>query len=702
MLQNYEFQEADADPAQPAGWTMDDAIAPDFTYTSGELSFKNTTATGTITPQYIYQDVDISGGTGRLYTVGLNIDAVDTFKMLKFMGLDEDNVNVQVQWLDNDGKVLKTEKTRGFLEHHAQMYSFTGSDYAFESRVYCPRDANITTCRFCVYVAKGVYARKISINQAWMYRDKKPEPYIALGNTYNLGYEPIVKATGNVVNDLRVSFQAYSDWSDVSANGDTPWFCIYPVMAPGKAANKEVSSNDPTWGVDQGVMHGGFTEIPEGLPKDERYCLEMRSIYQGKETVLARDYFYYKPDYQSKKMGWELDSERRFRNRRGDFATMFGVSMDLDRGYDTDDSVFSLNNSAKYLKSLEVAEADLVFAKVSWGNDWYTLGNDVTRNTPNCKWFYDISDHMYEKGMSYYDWFDIANNARVQGSRLMGYVACDNLGMPTLQDAVKYKEQLRSSDRQAVIANRLPGISESEFGEAAVYSRAAGDVVILDLLPSNGSNWRESDFPINNRFFNEKRMFDRPVIALTKGSGANPKDMLRLMAYARDKKLAGLVFDVNPSNAVTDNILNPQLEWSNYVAAMLMKGFLQDDPSRIEGFEARANDGLGTYIAHGGIFTLSNSVATLNGGVNVPAGRVHVNEFVNGEDECFFIVSGTMTDMENNSVNLILESPNSGYVCEIKNIDTAGELTAMQPDIAYQPQVSFNGVTVIYVHKPAN
>ncbi len=706
MLQNYNFQTADADPAKPEHWTIDDAIAPDFTYTAGELSFKNTAASGTVTPQYIYQDVDVSGATGRFYTVGLNIDAVDTFKVYKFMGLDEDNVNVQIQWLDGDGKVRKTEKTRGFLEHHFLFYSITDNDYAFESRVYCPRDSEIRTCRFCIYVAKGVYAQKVTINQAWMYKDKVPDPYIALGYTHYDHALPIVTATGNVVKDLEIGFEGFNSRSDIDPNEKrTPWFCFYPVMSPDKEVNRDSGADDPFWVAIKdsnsqftGDVWGGFRIIPSDMPKAERYCLEMRGIYQGKETVLARDYFYYDPFPEGVKAGWELDRERRFKNRRNVFGTMFGVSLDLDRGYGDDYSVFDSVGAGKYLTGLESVGADLVFAKVNWLEDGATLYADATRFTPGCKWFYDISDHMYEKGLPYCDWFDIANTARLQGAGLMGFVACDNLGMPTLQDAVKYKEQLRSSDRKAVIANRLPGLSESEFGEAAIYSRTAGDAVILDLMPSDGSRWRnEVDFPIHNNIFDKKFKFDRPVIALTKASAATPKDMLRLMAYAREKKLAGLVFDVNPNNALTDNTLNPQVEWSNYAAAMLIKDFLGDDPSLIEDFGSVGED----YVSSGAEFVTDTDVVTITGTPAFSGGQIHVGYLTKGADEGFVIVSSTMLDIENNSIALHITGKTAGSICEIKNISKDGQLTAVQPeDIDSGYDISFNGLTVIYVHNP--
>ncbi|MBP5274359.1 MAG: hypothetical protein ILO36_05425 [Abditibacteriota bacterium] len=398
MLQNYNFYTAGADPAQPEYWNIDGDVAPDFTYTAGELSFKNTIGSGTVTPQYVYQDVDVSGATGRFYTVGLNIDAVDTFKVYKFMGLDEDNVNVQIQWLDGDGNARKTEKTRGFLEHHFLLNSFTGNDYAFESRVYCPRDDSIKTCRFCIYVAKGVYARKIAFNSAWMYKDKVPDPYIALGYTHYDQALPIVTATGNVVSDLKIGFEGYNSRSDIDTNGKRkPWFCFYPVMAPDKEVNRDSGADDPFWGAMMdanaqftGEVWGEFRNIPSDMPKAERYCLEMRGIRSGKETVLARDYFYYDPSTEAVKAGWELDSERRFKNRHNAFGTMFGVSLDLDRGYGEDYSVFDSVGAGKYLKGLESAGADLVFAKVNWLADGATLSTDVTKFAPGCKWFYDI------------------------------------------------------------------------------------------------------------------------------------------------------------------------------------------------------------------------------------------------------------------------------------------------------------------------
>ena len=168
LLQNCDFYTAGADPSVPEHWEIDGALAPDFTYDSGTLSFKNTSASGTVTPQYIYQDVALTSGTGRFYTVGLNIDAVDTFSVFKFKSLDEGNVTIQVQWLDSSYNVVKTEKTKGFLENNFINYPLTDNDYAFERKVYCPSDTNIACCRFCIYVEKGVYAREITVTQAWM------------------------------------------------------------------------------------------------------------------------------------------------------------------------------------------------------------------------------------------------------------------------------------------------------------------------------------------------------------------------------------------------------------------------------------------------------------------------------------------------------------------------------------------------------
>ncbi|MBO4549004.1 MAG: hypothetical protein J5758_07305, partial [Abditibacteriota bacterium] len=311
-----------------------------------------------------------------------------------------------------------------------------------------------------------------------------------------------------------------------------------------------------------------------------------------------------------------------------------------------------------------------------------------------------ISDFATEKGLDYCEWFDIVNAARTNCSGLMGFVGSDRLNLGDLDLYSAYREQLRSSDRKTLVANRLPGVgdpagSSADLAEAAVYSRNAGDAVILDLLPSNGSNWRDVDFPVNNNVINAARSFDRPVFALTKAMNPTPKHMLLLMQYARDKKLAGLIFDVNPDNAVQARTVFPQIVWGNFVAAMFMKDFLNDAIGLIANFTG----GSGDYLPAGVVFNINNDVVRIGGDSQID--NTHVNCFVNGNKECFLIVNTSMSDdYASKTAHVNLEGKAAGFVCDVKTFGIDGSVTTDQLDLDSPAAADVNGVSVFYIHKP--
>ncbi|MBR4749957.1 MAG: hypothetical protein IK083_10365 [Abditibacteriota bacterium] len=691
MLQNYEFYTAGADPSMPEHWEIDGALAPDFSYSGGTLSFRNTSATGTVTPQYVYQDVNVAGGTGRLYTVGMDIESFDAFMVYKFRSLDEGNVGLQIQWLDADGKVIKSEKPKGFLESHFLFYSMNENDRALERTVYCPADSSIVTCRFCLYVERGIYAQKITFNQAWMYPAGKPAPYIALAHSAVSGSTPVA-ATGNVVSSLNVGFEAVGDDSYFA---DEPSFRIYPVMAPDKYID-DCTATRSSIGGGKVLYKGRFNDVAGYGGEPEPFVLEMRCKSNGSEAVIARDYFYYEPGAEGVNAGWQFDEYGRFLNRSGRYSSMFGVSFDLDRGYGEDYSVFYEVGVDKYIKGLEAASADLIEAKVNWKAGDSTLYMNWSKYAPGCKWLFDVSDHMYNKGELAYDWYDIINNARMVCDNLMGFVGCDKLSAGNLSDAVKFREQLRSSDRKPLAVNRLAGVSAAELNEAAVYSRTAGDAVMLDLMPSNGSDWRDGDFPISDPVFDDKAVFDRPVFAIAKAGGLHPKNILRLMQYSRNKNLAGLIFDVNPSNAFQSDPGNPQMEWGNFVAAMFIKDFLNDAVGLIANFSGDS----GSTAPAGVDVDASNSVVRIMGTSQID--NTNYNVLVNEAtaDECFFIVITSMKDsLASRTAEVRLQAQNTGYVCDLKSYGIDGSVTVQQLDADTEQRVYVNGVSVFYIHK---